>query len=186
MMNLHLHNKIFYITIVYGLSELLIRILCGCTNYVCLRGECLLSLAFVLAREDVESASFFSLNQDWTLLAVCMGESLPKKISSLSGNNLWTIGCTWLPEVSTYSPPVIQHSDQQNTKILLPRSSQIRLHISQLEQCIHDYWLSWVFSEHKPVLMLGSTWKTTHWIILRISKHQTPGCMINAPPFFAV
>ena len=65
MMNLHLHNKIFYLTIVYGMSELLICILCGRINCLwSLRGECVLSLAFVLAREDVESASSCSLNQD--------------------------------------------------------------------------------------------------------------------------
>ena len=47
--------------------------------------------------------------------------------------------------------------DQHNAKILLPRSSQVRLHISQLKPGIQDYRLSWAFSKHKPSLMLGKT-----------------------------
>jgi hypothetical protein len=40
-MNLRLYNKIFYHTIVYGLFELFICVLCGCTTYVC--GACVVS-----------------------------------------------------------------------------------------------------------------------------------------------
>jgi hypothetical protein len=45
------------------------------------------------------------------------------------------------------------HSNYRITNILLPKSSQIRLHVSQLEPGIQE----WVFSKHKPSLMLGTT-----------------------------
>jgi len=38
--------------------------------------------------------------QEWTILAVCMGELSSWKTASLSGNNNWTIACTWLPKMS--------------------------------------------------------------------------------------
>jgi hypothetical protein len=56
MMNLHLHNKIFYLTNSVRV-ELFILVCVVWVHYLhlwSLRGECVLSLAFVLAREDVE------------------------------------------------------------------------------------------------------------------------------------
>ena len=52
-----------------------------------------------------------------------------------------------------------------NTKILLPKSSQICLYILQLEPGIQDYRLPWMFSKHKPGLMLGKTRRMTHLTI---------------------
>ena len=37
-----------------------------------------------------------------------MGELSSWKISSLIGNNIWTLGCTWLPKMSTYSLAVMR------------------------------------------------------------------------------
>ena len=55
------------------------------------------------------SASSWCLNQDWTLLAVCMGELSCWEIASLSGNNIWTIGkITWNVHVVTGSNSTIQ------------------------------------------------------------------------------
>ena len=51
----------------------------------------------VLARKDVEVHLHAPHNQDWTLLAVCMGELLTLETVTLLGNNIWTIRCTWLP-----------------------------------------------------------------------------------------
>ena len=45
------------------------------------------------------SASSCSSNQDLTLLAVCIGKMSSWKTASLLGNNIWTIGCTQLPNV---------------------------------------------------------------------------------------
>jgi len=41
--------------------------------------------------------------------------------------------------------------------ILLSKSSQIFLHVSQMEPDIQDYWLPLAFSKHKPGLTLGTT-----------------------------
>jgi hypothetical protein len=41
--------------------------------------------------------------------------------------------------------------------MLLPKSSQIRLRVSQLEAGIQDYKLPWAFSKHKSGLILGKT-----------------------------
>jgi len=41
--------------------------------------------------------------------------------------------------------------------ILLPKSSQIRLYISQFEPGIQDYKVPWAFSKYKPGLMLVTT-----------------------------
>jgi hypothetical protein len=47
------------------------------------------------------SAFSRSSNQDWTLLAVCMGELLTLIIASLFGINFRIVGCTWWPKMST-------------------------------------------------------------------------------------
>jgi len=57
--------------------------------------------------------------------------------------------------------------------ILLPKSSQIRLYISQLEPGIQDYNVLWAFFWYKPSLMLVTTWRTTRLTMLHISKQQT-------------
>jgi len=41
--------------------------------------------------------------------------------------------------------------------MLLPKPSQIRLRVSQLEGGIQNYKLPWAFYKHKPGLMLRTT-----------------------------
>jgi hypothetical protein len=53
-----------------------------------------------------------------------------------------------------------------------------RLPCSQFEPDIQDCRFSLAFSKHKPGLMLRTTWRTTHQIILRISTHHTATFMI--------
>ena len=74
--------------------------------------------------------------------------------------------------------------DQQNTNILMPKSSQIRLHVSQLEPGIQDQRLPWTFSKHTQSQMLGTTW-TIHSTILRACNHQTPRFYDHHTTFFA-
>jgi len=65
--------------------------------------------------------------------------------------------------------------------IFLLESSQIHLHVSQLEPGIQDSRLPWEFSKHKPGVM--ETMRTTHLTIFHISNHHTssPGFMIITP-----
>jgi hypothetical protein len=51
------------------------------------------------------------LNHDWTVPAVRMGSLSSWKPVSLHGNNVWIMGCTWLPNLSTYSLAVAQRKD---------------------------------------------------------------------------
>jgi hypothetical protein len=111
----------------------------------------------------------------WTLLAVCMGELSSWKIAS-PVRNVWTIVCTWLTEMS---------EDQQNTKILLPKSTQNHLCVLQFEPGIQEYRLPWVLSKQKPSLMFGTTW-TTHLTMLCISSHQTSRFYDHHTIFFAL
>ena len=115
-------------------------------------------------------------NQDWKLLAVCMGVLSSWKSAWLLGNNTWTIGCIWLPKMSTQSLAVIRpfrvSTGPAEYYILLPKSSQICFHVAQLEPGIQDYRFSWVTSKHKPGLMLWTTWRMTHLTILCVFNHQ--------------
>jgi len=65
----------------------------------------------------------------------------------------------------------------------MPKLSQIRLRVSQLEPGIRDYRLPWAFSKHKPGLMLETVWRTPPLTILPISNHQSPGYVIITPSF---
>jgi hypothetical protein len=57
------------------------------------------------------NASSCSLNQDWTLLVVCMDELSCWEIASLSGNNIWTRGkITWNVHVVTGSNSTNQNN----------------------------------------------------------------------------
>jgi hypothetical protein len=59
-----------------------------------------------------------------------MGVLSSWKTASLIGNNVWIMGCTWLPNLSTYpltvirSWRVIMGSSEHCTTILLPKPSQ--------------------------------------------------------------
>jgi hypothetical protein len=39
-------------------------------------------------------------------------------------------------------------------------------------QAVQNFGLPWAFSKHKPGLILGTTWTTTHLTMLRISSYQ--------------
>jgi hypothetical protein len=60
----------------------------------------------------------------------------------------------------------------KNTKILLPKLSLIRLHVSLLEQGIQDYSFPRAFSKPKPGVILGTTWRMIHLTTLHITNHQ--------------
>ena len=108
-----------------------------------------LSLVIVLTREDE-----VHLNgpQTDTEHFCVHGRTVILKTASLLGNDFWTIGCTWLPEMSKYSPAVIRPLRIIIGPVEYQDISQIRLHVSQLEPGIQDYRLPWAFG-----LMLGTT-----------------------------
>jgi hypothetical protein len=49
-----------------------------------------------------------SSNHDWTVQAMWIGALPLWKTTSFFRKNIWIMGCTWLPNLSTYSVPVIQ------------------------------------------------------------------------------
>jgi hypothetical protein len=49
-----------------------------------------------------------SSNHDWTVLTLWMWALCSWNVSSLFGNNVCIMGCTWLPNLSTYSLTVIR------------------------------------------------------------------------------
>ena len=65
--------------------------------------------------------------------------------------------------------------------IMMPKSWQIWLHVSQLEPDIQDYKLPWVMSKYKPGLMLGTTWRMTHLTILCISNRKMARFCLAVP-----
>ena len=132
--------------------------------------------AIVLAREHVEVHLHAPSNQDLTVLAMWMGELSYWKSESLLRNTTWTTGCTWLPKMSKVTGRnstikviigTAEYPDTADQIITDPPQC------SQEEPGIQDYGLPWAFSKHKPGMMLGTTWRTTHLTILRISNHQT-------------
>ena len=84
------------------------------------------------------------------------GQTVILKTVPLLGNDIWTIRCTWLPEMSKYLSAVIQPFRVIIGPAKYQVSSHIRLHVSQFEPGIQDYRLPWAFG-----LMLG-TRRTTH------------------------
>jgi hypothetical protein len=75
-----------------------------------------------------------SSNHDWTVPAVSSW-----KTASLFGNNVWFMGCTRLPNLSTYSLAVIRPwrvimgPTEHCTMTLLPKPSQNLPRVSLLE-----------------------------------------------------
>jgi hypothetical protein len=53
----------------------------------------------------------------------------------------------------------------------VPKSSQIHLHVTQLELGFQECRFPWAFSKHKHGMMLGITWQTTCLTIWCISNH---------------
>jgi hypothetical protein len=100
-----------------------------------------------------------SWNHDWTVPAVWIGALSPWRTTSFFGNNVWIMGCTWLPNLFTHSLAVIRPwrviigPTEYCTTILLPEPSQNLLCVSLLEPGIPDCRLPWVFSNHKLFLM---------------------------------
>jgi hypothetical protein len=93
------------------------------------------------------------------------------KTALFFGYNVWIMGCTWLPNLSTYSLAVIRPwrvtmgPTENCTMTLLPKPSQNR--VSLLELDIPDCRLPCVFSKRKFFLMKVTVWRTTHLIISR-------------------
>jgi hypothetical protein len=75
------------------------------------------------------------------------------KTSSLFGNNIWIMGCTWLPNLSTYSLAVIRSwgvimgPTECYITILLPKPSHNLPRVSLLEPGIPDCRFPWMFSK---------------------------------------
>jgi hypothetical protein len=85
------------------------------------------------------SSSSCSSNHNWTVPAVWIGVLSSCKTASLFGSNVRIKGCTWLPNLFTYSLAVIRPwrvimgPTQYCTTILLPKPSQTLPRISLLE-----------------------------------------------------
>jgi len=100
-------------------------------------GSLLFKSDIVLAREDVE-VYLHGPQTDTEPFCMC-GRTVILKTASLLGNDIWTIGYTWLPEMSKYSPAVIRPRKVITGPAEYQVISQIRLHISQLEPGIQHY-----------------------------------------------
>jgi hypothetical protein len=101
----------------------------------------------------------WSPNHDWTVPAVWRGHCHLGKLHRCSEeNNVWIMGCTWLPNLSTYSLAtirpwrVIMEPTEYCTMILLPKPSR-NLPVLLLEPGNLDCRLPWVFSKCKLFLM---------------------------------
>jgi hypothetical protein len=100
-----------------------------------------------------------SSNHDWTVRAVWMGTVVFLKTASLFGNNVWIMGCTWLPNLSTYSLAailpwrVIMGQTEYCITILLPKPSQNLPRVPLLEPGSLDCRFLWVFFKRKLFLM---------------------------------
>jgi hypothetical protein len=124
-----------------------------------------------------------------TLLALCVGELSSWKFASLLWDNIWIIGFTWLPKISTYLLAVIrpfrvitEPAEYQNIAAQIVTDPLLCF---KLEPGIKDYRFPWAFPKHRPGLMLWTTWGTTQMIILRISNHQTSRFYDHHTIFFA-
>jgi hypothetical protein len=104
----------------------------------------------VLAREDVE-VHLCGPQTDTEHFCVCW-RTVILKTASLLENDIWSIGRTWLPEVSKYSPAAFRPLRVVTGPAEYQDISQLHLHVSQLEPGIQDYRLPWPFG-----LMLGTT-----------------------------
>jgi hypothetical protein len=95
------------------------------------------------------------------------------KTASLLGNNVWIMGCNWLPNMSTYFLTVVRPWrmiwDQRIPRHCCPNHHRTSPppHFSLLEFGFSDCRLPWVFSKCKLFLMEGTTWRTTHLTITR-------------------
>jgi hypothetical protein len=110
----------------------------------------------VLARKDVE-VHLHVLQITTEQFQLCeWGHFSSWKTALLFRNNVWTMGCTRLPNVSIYSLAASQPcrlrmgpTEYRTTK-LLPKASQKLPHVSLLDPGIPDCRLAWVFSKGKP------------------------------------
>ena len=128
------------------------------------------------------SASPCSSNQDWTLPAVCMGESSSWKIASLLGNNIWTIRLHLITQdvhAVTGSSSTIQSNYETS---IIPKYCCPNHHRSA--SMFHSWKQAFIiidFLGHspniKPARCLGTTWRN----ILRFPVISRPGFMIITP-----
>jgi hypothetical protein len=104
------------------------------------------------------SSPLCSPNHDRTVSAVWLGALSSCKTASLFRYNVWIIGCTWLPNLSTYSLAIIRPwriimgPREYCTTILLPKPSQNLPRVKIFEPGVPDCRLPWMFSE--PILFL--------------------------------
>jgi hypothetical protein len=95
-----------------------------------------------------------SSNHDSTVLAVWMGGLSSCKTASLFGNNIWIMGCTWLPNLSMYSLAIIRYLHTEHKQKInaekhpcLEEDSNIGTSVWAIEDssCLrprgHSYWL---------------------------------------------
>jgi hypothetical protein len=113
------------------------------------------------------------------------GRTVVLKTASLLGNDTWTIGCTWLPEMSKYSPAVIRPlrvvtgpAEYQDTSAQIitdpPPCFTVGTRHSRLEASL-GVWPG-----------VGINMKddaTEHILYFQIIRH--PGFIVISPTFFA-
>ena len=124
-----------------------------------------LCLAIVLTKEDAEAHLLLKPRLN---TCSCVYEWMSSwKTALLFGNNVWTIGCSWVPKMSTYSLAVIWPlrvsigpAEYQDIAAQIVTDSPPCLTLGN--QAFRIVRLPWMFSKHKPNLMLGKTWRTTH------------------------
>jgi hypothetical protein len=105
--------------------------------------------------------------------------------TSLFWNNTWIMGCTWLPNLSTYSLAVIQpwRVIMGPTEYCTKPSQNLPC-VSLLEPGIPDCRLPWLFYNRKLFLMQETARKTTHLTISRtFPVVWCPGFMVVIPSF---
>jgi hypothetical protein len=113
-----------------------------------------------------------SSNHEWMVRAVWMMALLSWKTASLLGNNVWIMGCIWLPNLSINSLAINQPwwviigPTGYCTTTLLPKPSQNWPCDSLLEPSIRDCGHHWVFSTRKQ----GTACRMTHLTISCVSS----------------
>ena len=119
-------------------------------------------------------------------VCVCVGEFSSWKIASLLGNNTWTIGCTWLPTMTTKSLAVIQPfkvQDQQNTKYCCPNHHRSSSMFHSWNQALRiTGFLGWC-PNINPALCWEQREGWLIWPYYVFSIIRWPGFMIITPSF---
>jgi hypothetical protein len=105
------------------------------------------------------------------------------KTASLLWNNVWIMGCIWLPNLPWW---VIMGPTEHFTTILLPKPSQNLPCVPPCEECTSDCRLSWVFLNRKLFPMgVGNSVKedSSARITRAFPVVWRPGFMVVEPSF---